>query len=163
MGAQEAASARLFKIKQGELLVGGGAVVGDGEGAAAGEEEVVAFFCEGLVVDEAVCGGAGEADDEDGGFGAGHGEVHAGGEGHAEDADAFGVEEHFGVAGVHHEEGGVGCVREFDIHDVEFDGVFIPYAVDAGSVLEAFEPDVAVGEGGFAGFDEDLGACFCIA
>lgn len=52
---------------------------------------------------------------------------------------------------------------KFDIHDVEFDGVFVPDAMDAGGVVEAFEPDVAVGEGGFARFDEDLGAGFRIA
>lgn len=49
-------------------------------------------------------------------------------------------------------------MRQLDVHDVELDGVLIPDAMDAGFVLEAFEPDIAVGEGRFAGFDEDLGA-----
>jgi hypothetical protein len=52
---------------------------------------------------------------------------------------------------------------QLDVHDMEFDGVLIPDAVDARLVLEAFEPDVAGGEGGLAGFDKDLGAGFSIA
>src|SRR5258708_1103141 len=45
---------------------------------------------------------------------------------------------------------------------MEFDGVFIPDTMDAGFVIEAFEPDVTVSEGGFAGFDEYFGPRFCI-
>ena len=71
----------------------GGAVVGNSKGAIAGKEEVVAFLCEGLGVDGAGGGGAGEADGEDGGLGAGHGEVQPGREGNAVDADGSRVEE----------------------------------------------------------------------
>jgi len=76
-------------------LLFGGAVVGDSEGAIAGEEEVVAFLCEGLGVDGAGGGGAGEADDEDGGLRAGHGEVQPGRQGNTVDADGSCVEELF--------------------------------------------------------------------
>ena len=56
--------------------------------------------------------------------------------------------------------GGRRGVQQFDVHDVEFHGIFIPDAVDTGFVIKSFEPDVAVGEGGFARFDKGLRARF---
>lgn len=157
----------LFQIQYRELLFSGGAVVADGERAVGWQEEEVAFLGERLAVDGAG-GGAGEVDDEDGRWGAGQDLVAAGGKGQAIDAGGRGVEEEFAEGRVDEVGGGGGAgggrsMGQLDIHDVEFDGVFIPDAVDAGFGLEAFEPDIALGEGGFAGFDKGLGPGLCAA
>ena len=84
-------------------------------------------------------------------------------QGHTIDPHRLLVDDLFGKGRVHDKKIRRGGMRQLDVHDMEFHGIGIPDAVDPGFVVETFEPNITIGGGRFARFDEYFGAGLGVA